>query len=266
MDDIFAGLEKFGMKKVAENVPQVFKAEQTKEVVKTEAVVKEFKIEDIIYEKSYVCQVCNFNFKSYAVRHGKTRITSIEFDLRPIYTPIEPLLYDVIICDGCGYTAVSESFNKINRRESDKILKDITPHFVPVPYPKEPTIDEAIDRYKLALLNCVVRESKEGERAYICMKITWLYRIKGNEFINERKFASLTLQGLNNAIEKESMPILGISESAVLYLISAFSTFLGDKTTALKVLSGLITSKSTSNKLKNRARDLKETIMSMTVK
>lgn len=262
-NEIFAGLEKYGLAEVLEKKIELFDTEPLKETAKKEKKVKSLNIDDYIYEKSYICPVCNFHFKSFALKHGKIRMKSIEFDLRPIYTHIEPMFYDIILCEGCGYTSPVENFGKITKLEAERVLAEITPKFRPIPYPKEPTIDMAIDRYKLALLNAVVRQSKEGERAYMCMKLTWLYRIKGEEFIDERKFAKLTLTGFSSAIQKENPPIMGISENAVLYIIAAFSTFLGDKVNALKILSGLIVSKSTSTRLKNRAIDLKETIISL---
>jgi len=262
-NEVFAGLEKFGLSDVLEKNLELFEPEPPKEAPKKEKKVRQINVDEFIYEKSYVCPVCDFHFKSYTLKHGKVRIKSIEFDLRPIYTSIEPLFYDVILCEGCGYAAVSESFDKIHKREAERVLSEITPQFRPIPYPKEPSIEMAIDRYKLALLNSVIRQAKEGERAYMCMKLTWLYRIKGEEFLNERKFASLTLRGFTSAIQKETTPIMGISENAILYIIAAFSTFLGDKVNALKILSNLIVSKSTSNRLKNRAIDLKDTVTSL---
>lgn len=86
------------------------------------------------------------------------------------------------------------------------MLGEIAPNFKLEPYPKEPTIDDAIDRYKLALLNAIRRRCKEGEKAYICMKLTWLYRMKGSELENEKKFTTLTVQGFNVSYTKESEP------------------------------------------------------------
>ena len=260
MQNIFGGLEKFGLGEVVEKNQVIFEEEIKSDEPIEKKQIKSFNIDDYIYLKTYTCPVCDKEFKSYAVRHGKVRMEAIEYDLRPIHTPIEPLFYDVIMCENCGYTAVNESFNKINRVQIEKIKTEISPNFKPIPYPKEMTVDMAIDRYKLALLNCVVKEGKDGERAYICMKLTWLYRIKGDESKNERQFAELTLKGFTIALSKEIPPIMGIAESAVMYLIAAFSTFLGNQQTALKILSGLIASSSTSSRLKNRARDLKQSI------
>ena len=140
------------------------------------------------------------------------------------------------------------------------VRSEISPNFKAVPYPREPKVDDAIERYKLALLCAVVRQCKNGEKAYICMKLTWLYKIKGKEAKNEKKFAQLAIQGFASALLEERLPIMGLEESTILYLIAAFSKFIGDQKNALKILSKVITSPRSSDKIKDRARDLKDEI------
>ena len=36
--------------------------------------------------------------------------------------------------------------------------------------------EKAIERYKLALYNTLVKKGKNSEKAYECLKISWLYR------------------------------------------------------------------------------------------
>ena len=60
------------------------------------------------------------------------------------------------------------------------------------------------------------------------MKLTWLYRIKGKDLKNEKKFANLVIKGFASALLEEILPIMGLEESTVLYLIGAFSMFVGD--------------------------------------
>ncbi len=43
--------------------------------------------------------------------------------------------------------------------------------------PMEPySYEKAIERYKLALYNTLVKKGKNSEKAYECLKISWLYR------------------------------------------------------------------------------------------
>lgn len=258
---IFDGLEKFGLSSVVEKSQVIFEeSSNDKQRPGQKKKAAEFNIDDYIYEKKFTCPVCEKKFMATIVRDSKVRLLSIEYDLRPIYTPVEPLFYDIVVCDTCGYTAVKNFFSKITNRQSDLIRSEISPNFKPVPYPKVPKIDMAIERYKLALLCTVVKQGSNGEKAYLCMKLTWLHRIKGNDAKNEKKFAALAIQGFASALLEERLPIMGMEESTILYVIAAFSKFVGDNRNALKILSKVLTSRRSSDKIKDRARSLREEI------
>jgi len=261
-ENIFSGLEKFGLSSVIDKKIEVYNPDASPQDAEQDEKESSFCIEDYIFAKNFTCTVCTQNFKSNIVRERRIRLESVEYDLRPIYSPIDPLFYDVVVCESCGYTAVQRMFNNILRRQSDLVLSEISPKFKFHPYPDEPTIDEVIARYKLALLNAVVKKAKDGERAYICMKITWLYRIKGSSLDNEKQFAELTVKGLTAALSKEHFPIpgIGLGENTALYLIAAFLHFLEDDRAAVKILSELIASTKVSKRIKDRARDLRDEI------
>ena len=261
-DNIFSGLEKFGLSSIIDKNLEVYNPETSSQEAGENEKESAFSIEDYIFAKNFTCPVCTQNFKSNIVRERRIRLESVEYDLRPVYSPIDPLFYDVVVCESCGYTAVQRMFNNILKRQTDLILSELSPKFRFHPYPDEPTIDEVIARYKLALLNAIVKKSKDGERAYICMKITWLYRVKGNAIEDEKQFAELTVKGLTAALSKEHFPIpgIGLGENTALYLIAAFLYFLGDEKGAMKILSELIASTKVSKRIKDRARDLRDEI------
>ena len=179
-----------------------------------------------------------------------------------MYTPINPILYDVVVCEYCGYSALIKAFNSVTRIQADMIRSEISPNYKHYPYPSEPTLDEAIGRYKLALMNAMVKNGKDGERAYICMRINWLYKLKGDAPDKEKVFADLTLKGLLSAVAKEHFPIagVGLGESTAMYLIGAYSFILGDDKTAIKTLSELILSSKVSSRLKDMAMNLRDDI------
>jgi len=259
--NIFEGMEKFGLTPLIEKTADIFQTAPKKQEDENQKEEKAFNIDDYIYAKKFDCPVCDESFKANIVKWSKMRMKSIEYDLRPIYAPIEPMYYGVIVCDHCGYSSIMDTFNKITIRQSELVLSEISPNFKPQPFPKEPDIDTVIDRYKLALLNATVKKAKFGEKAYICMKLVWLYRIKENDAENERKFAVLAAKGFTKALETEHAPIMGLEEVTILYLIASFSNFLGDNRNSLRILSTLIVSKKASERLKDRARDLKTKIM-----
>ena len=176
--------------------------------------------------------------------------------MHPIYEPIDPNFYDIIICPKCGFAAVRMMFNKITSKQSELIAEKITPNFKPPVYPPVLSVDQAIERYKLALLNAMVKNAKDGEKAYICLKLIWMYKTKGDEE-NRLNFVKLTKSGFLNAMAKEHFPIMGLQDSTVTYLLGLLATETKEYDEALRFISNVIISKTASERLKERARDLK---------
>lgn len=258
---VFDGLEKFGLDTVIDKEVDIFETTTKKgeEEKKTETS-NAFNIDNYIYSKEFKCPVCRKSFQTYVVKWSKVKLEQVEYDLRPIYSPINHLFYDILSCSSCGYTALSQVFDKITEREAGFVYEQLRPHYKHKDYPKEPSIHEVIDRYKLALLNAAVKKAKNGEKAFLCTKLTWLYRIKGDELENEQKFATLAIRGFMKALEEEHTPIMGMEEVTLLYLIAALSSFMGNYKNALKILSSLIVSKKASQRLKDKSRDLRDHI------
>ena len=104
---------------------------------------------------------------------------SIDTDLRPKYQHVDSLKYDSIVCNKCGYAALSRFYNYITTPQSKLIATNISPNFKGVDTKAETySYDEAILRHQLALANAIVKKGKISEKAYICLKIAWLLRGK----------------------------------------------------------------------------------------
>lgn len=98
LGDIFSGLEKHGIKTVVEKRSSIFQPEKSVIANTQKLQVKKFYINDYIYTKNFIYQVCDQTFMSYVRRHGKTRIKYVAFDLRPVHVPIKPMFYDIVMC------------------------------------------------------------------------------------------------------------------------------------------------------------------------
>ncbi len=250
--DLFEGIERFGLEELTKEKPLDLWSDGDKES-------KSFNILDYVFEKSYECPVCLKNFKSNTVKSGKLKLESVDYDLRPIFTPIEPMLYEVIICNSCGYSAIKQNFFHITDRQGEFILKTITPQFKPVNYPMEMELSMGIDSFKLALLNTIVKKGRDGEKGYICLKLAWLYRL-ANDKERELTFIQQAYEGLVSALTKERTPICGMDENTILYLLATFCYRLGKFDEGIRHLSKLIVAKTSNTRLKERARDLKDMI------
>lgn len=251
INDIYAQLDKL-------DLDNLF-SEDTKSIKKATSSTGRAVLDpvDCLYEKSYVCSVCDNAFKSKTLRKGKAIFVKNDIDLKSYFEPIQPDYYDVVICNKCGYSALTSRFNKVTQSQADLILENISKRFVPKNYPELYTIDIAIERYKLALLNCITMKSKDGEKAYICLKIAWLYREK-KDTKNEQAFLKSAFKGFTTAFVKENFPICGMYENTVIYIIAALAYELGLKEHSKKFLSSLVVRKGISSQLKLKMEELRE--------
>ncbi|MCX7885300.1 MAG: DUF2225 domain-containing protein [Caloramator sp.] len=226
---------------------------------KEDSVKKDINIKNCLYDKSYTCPVCGNNFKEKTVKIGKARLVSKDTDLMPRYRNINPLFYDVIICPKCGYSSLISYFDKIKKDQAELIISKISSKFKARIYPEIYDLDTAIERYKLALLNSVVKNAKSSEKAYICLKTAWLYRLKDSKE-DEKKFLEQALIGFKEAYEKESFPICGMDKFTLMYLLGELSRRLGDNNEALFWFSKVIVSTNVTPRLKELAREQKDLI------
>lgn len=254
MEKIFSGLEEFGFKNLEE--VDLYKIETKAE---PENSTKEESKIDFLYDKSFTCPVCGNNFKSKAVKVGKARLVSKDTDLMPIYSNINPLLYDVVLCQKCGYASLSKYFDKIKHDQTLLVRATITPKFKSKLYPDIYDENIALERYKLSLLNSVVKKSKFSEKAYTCLKIAWIYRIIEDKE-NEVKFLEQALNGFREAFIKESFPICGMDTYTVIYLIGELFRRTGNNDEALKWFGKVIVTPNVNPRLKELARDQKDII------
>ena len=77
--DIFSGLEKLGLGDLG--IDDIYSAPEKGAVKIKEDSTKEeqFSEADVLYEKNYVCPVCDAKFQSKTVRSGKIRVVRLDF-------------------------------------------------------------------------------------------------------------------------------------------------------------------------------------------
>lgn len=273
MGNIFAGLESFGIRNTEKvDIFQEPEKNLRKEKKKKEEK-KEISEEDFVFEKSYTCPVCDFEFKSKMVRTGKVRLAGADSDLRPKYIGVDSLKYDAIMCPHCGYTALNRYFNFIMSSQAKKIKEKISSKFQAPNFDGEIyTYDEAIMRYKMALLNTVVKNGKSSERAYTCLKMAWLFRGKREELMkgeyNEEEVAELyreekelltnAYDGFSTAFSKEDFPMCGMDKNTLLYLLAELARRIDRTDECKRYLSRVLMARDASSRIKEKAMDLKE--------
>lgn len=272
-DNLFSGLEQLGLGDMSGL--EVFEEEKKKEQEK-EVKTPEITEEELLYDKTYTCPLCDQTFKTKVIRTGKNKLISTDTDLRSKYSIADIVKYDCVVCGHCGYATLTRYFGKDTSKQLSLIKENISSKFKGIDE-KAPlyTYDEAFTRYQLALANAVVKKASESERAYICLKMAWLLRGKAENLPEdteniesvreslakqEQQFIENAYQGFKIAMQKESFPICGMDEFTFIYLTAELARKSKDYPISLKLISDIITSKAASPKIKDRARDLKDMI------
>ena len=92
-----------------------------------------------------------------------------DFDLRPRFQYIDTNKYDVSSCPQCGYTAMNRYFTHLSTGQVKMIEEGVCHKFKGQKQPKRRTdgavfLRKAIERYKLALYNTLVKKGKNSEK------------------------------------------------------------------------------------------------------
>lgn len=231
-------------------------------------------VADKLFDKKYTCPICDNNFTAKTVRTGKARMIRTDMDLRNVYEGIEPLKYDIILCQKCGYAALARFFDSVTSVQHKYISEKITPNFKPLQDEGDDyTYDQALARYKVAFANAVVKMAKISEGAYLSLKMAWLCRSYKESLDKDmsgyqEKYEKIEIMERENlrkaydlfikAVQKEEFPMCGMDESTVDYILAVLAMEFGDYFDASKLLSKLITSYSAGQRIKDKARDAKE--------
>lgn len=253
-NNIFSGLENLGFNKVesVELYPSQ-KEEKSKKEVKPEET-------SFLYDRELTCPVCNSLIKVHTIKTGVNKIVKKHSDFYAEYSNVNPYFYDIIVCNNCGYSASKIDFSKIKKSEIDLVKSKISPKWVGKHYGKTYNVDVAIERFKLALLNYCVMESKSSKKAMICLKIAWMYRIK-HDNDSETLFLKESLSGLEDAYMNENFPIYGMDKYTLMYLIGELYKRTGNPDNALRWFSMVITTPNINPRVKDLARTQKDEIM-----
>lgn len=275
MSGLLSGLDHFGLGKLEGMT--LFEAPKEKEA-EGKAAAPVMQEQDFIFDKTYTCPVCDKEFKEKTVKVGKAKLTGSDRDMRPRYEQIDMLKYDVIMCPHCGYTSLSRYFKFLTGPQLKKIKENICANFKPAPKTDKETYsyEDALERYKMALVNAIVKQTKASEKAYICLKTGWLLRGQGEDLdkeaadyqtkkadidAQENEFLKNAFDGFLAARQSEGFPMCGMDECTVDYLIAVLAMRFGQYDVSSKLIAGVIVSPVANPRMKERARDVKEELV-----
>ncbi len=274
MANLFSGLESLGLGNLSEM--KLFEAKEKEEEKKSVEQPVEVKEADLLFEKTFTCKVCDKEFKSKMVRTGKVKLIGSDNDLRPKYQHVDSLKYDAIVCPYCGYAALNRFFNYMTDTQAKLIKTNISSNFKGLKEGEEIlTYDEAITRHKLALINAVVKHAKASEKAYTCLKLGWLCRGKAENLpadtpnaeevkkqlaAQEKEYMTNAYEGFMEAFSKEPFPMCGMDETTMTYLTADLARQTGKYDEAMRMIARVLTARDVNERIKSKARDMKELI------
>lgn len=255
-NNIFSGLEDLGFGDIHDIRVFSKKEDEAKEAIKQK---KEEDPKDSLYDATFTCPVCENSISARTVKSSSIRRQKSDSDLFSRYASANPYFYEVILCNVCGYAAMRQDFDKIREFQIELIQKKIAPKWQGRKYPEIYDVNIAIERFKLALLNCVVMESKTSKKALICLRLAWMYRLLEDDS-NEQLFLKQALEGFDEAYTSEDFPICGMDKFTTMYLIGELNRRTGKLDEANLWFSKLITTPNVTPKIKDMAKDQRDLI------
>lgn len=276
MAGLLSGLEKLGLGNLKNaSLYEEKKAAKAEDgAAKAAPTIQE---SDFLFEKTYTCPVCDNEFKSKTVKIGRAKLKGTDMDLRPKYEHIDLLKYDVIACPVCGYAALSRYYKYMTSGQAKLIKQSISQNYKGKELKGDIiSYDEAMERYQLTLANAIVKQARNSEKAYICLKSAWLlrgyaesldesaadYATKKAELeAQENEYLQNAFDGFLAARQSEPFPMCGMDEQTVDYLISVMAVRFEQYDVASKLISTIIASSGASPRMKDKARDLKEIVL-----
>lgn len=278
MGNILSDLSKVGLD--LGSTEKLFETEEDIKQRLNEAVKKTMPTiteKDMVYDKTFTCPVCNRKFASKVMKSGKSRLVSTDLDLRPRYEGIDSNKYDVIVCEHCGYAVLSRFIGPLPPTIIKLVKEKICENVLLTPELGDTySYEEALNRYRLALASAVVRRAKNSERAYVCMKMAWIFRGLREEqegkrqllpkqrelFVaKEKEYLRNALEGFTLARSMETSPICGMDSATFDYLLSALAYEVDDLTLAATLVSEQLGKQGINVRIKDKARELKELIL-----
>lgn len=175
---------------------------------------------DALFVTTIECPICLNKINIIKIKTSNLRVISRDSDFLTYYKDVNPLFYDVYVCNYCGYSAQHDKFEHLTIKEEKKIQKFFSNVNWKQREPaKERDINDALDSFKLAIITLQARDAKASDFAKICLRIGWLYRLK-KDTNKEKMFLEHAAVYYEEAYNKERFPIDKLDEVTCIYIIA----------------------------------------------
>lgn len=199
-----------------------------------------FILDKRLYNSTVACPVCSNSVEVTKVKSKSCKIASRDSDFCVYYEDLNPILYDIWVCDSCGFAAQPDKFNNVTPAVSKSVQRFIKPKWNKRSFSGERTIDQAIEAFKLALYILQLTKGKYSDMAKVCIRIAWLYRIKKDE--KEQEFLKHAEKCYLNIYEKEPLPVDKLDKDTCMYMIAELNRRMGKLEDSIQWFSRVISS------------------------
>lgn len=178
-----------------------------------------------LYVSQVACPICEKNFPVIKIKTAGYKLAHTDEDFCMHFADLNPLIYEVWICNHCGHAEFGTIFEKITVLEKIRLQPFCLTKFIDVPgkNPFELTTyhkavynffdmlssdgdrDEtaAIESYKILLLNLEARLAPDSLKAKAVVRIGWLYRMMADP--KELEYLVKAADYFASAFEKENL-------------------------------------------------------------
>ena len=192
-----------------------------------------------VYQTEVNCPDCERDFEISKARSRAIRLVKHDTDFCPYYEGESPIYYEAVVCPHCGFASHITAMDELNRIEKQKVRNFISKKWNPRSFSGYRTWDNAMEAFKLVLLNLNVREAAHSEIARICMRIAWLYRYAGDSEL-EQCYLNHALNSYKRAYEEEDLSGSKLDQFTALFIIGELCARTGRGEEALHWFSRLI--------------------------
>lgn len=182
--------------------------------------------EAIMYDSKQTCPACGLFFLITKIKSRAYRSLGHDSDMFPRFEGENPMFYDPIICPHCGFAHFGTDFTGLTKYDLDAIREKVTPKWTPRDFAGHRTVEKALEAYKLILFNLHARNALPSEFARICMRIAWMYRIRGDS-VTEYKFIEHAFEYYKKTYTSEHLPAGKLDAYTCMYMVGELGLRLG---------------------------------------
>lgn len=202
------------------------------------------------YEKQIDFIHCKRKFNTLKVRSNFVKVKETESDFHPIYeNDVNPLLYNVFVCEHCGFSFTEDFSKYFAPGLKEKIDKKISLHWKIHNFSGKRTITDALQAYQLGLVCGNIKNEKHITLAGLALRTAWLYRSIDNEE-QEKRFMEISRDQYIESFSIEDYVGTSMTEIRVIYIIAELSRRIDDREKAIRYFSKVIEMQRNSNEVK----------------